>query len=1506
MIDKIQFRKSIGSFKTCGLGIKQLRKTRKKHKNQKKNIKNLKKTKKNSKNPEKQNKKNKISKNLKRVCILLGTAAILMCLTTALNSTCFTVANYYLDGTRMESYPTNGSPLDNHQYSETGQYVWKADNKTRNKRVKMINGNTAEKKVLTVVHWNQGPSFWNKKISELELLINDFRPDILTISEANIMIEMPEHELLVTGYRMIKPNTLNNLKYCRLAVLIREDLGIDVETIPEIMDEVSSTVWLKIRRKGKRNLILGSIYREHQLLRQDNNNDTKSENSQISRWNRILNQWTRASKMGDTHVIGDLNLDKMRWLDPPQHQKTMIESTKNAIETEGFFQLVKGATRSWIGQRDSMVDHSWTNNPGMVLETRNIPRGPSDHNVILSKIRMKGVERQNQEQIIRDWKKFDLNRFKTNLKKLPWDQFYQITELETANLWFENHYMEILNRECPLKTYQPNHKRKSWLSAETQTKFNQRDKLKETARLSQEQEDWSRYRTMKNICTREMRKDKLKFKTELYEKIGAEHNTKKLYKIVKQELGWGGTGPPQTLVINGDRITSPRELANKMQNFYTVKVKKLLETLPRIRGNPFSTLESALVRWGDCRVKRPIFETKPSSERDILNILRKMGNSTTFGHDFMDTKSLKLVAEIIAKPICHLANMSIGNGKFPTRWKTARIIPLYKGKGADKTNPAGYRPISLLPALAKITERVVQLQVQEFLETTKQLNNNHHAYRKNMNTTTTLLQLSEAIMKTTDKNWIATAITIDESAAFDCVSVNILLRKLQLYNIGPNTLKWFQEYLNGRRQHVTIGGKCSQNEEISRGVPQGSVLGPLLYTVFVNELPETIKEDDCDHYPKNEDDHLFGPNCEHCGEVPCYADDATYIVGTMNRTQSQIKIKNALQKISEFLTNNELIINQAKTTILESMTKQKRNKQTLPQPQLHITKPTGEIKTISPLENIRILGVNISQNLLYNNQLEGGDSSLLPEIRRRLGSLKFISRKIPTKSRLNLANGIIMSRIVYGIPLWGGTLPRNIRKIQTAMNRTARWISNLPRKTKTVELMQSCNWLTALELIQFHSLLSLWKIINKQSPFQLWNKLNIDDNMYIDLRMPRLMMSQLTFLWRSSQHWNNLPEDLRHNKSYLNFKKKLKLHLTSLRNSNVPPSPSTTPPNSPPSSPPQDPGYHSPNSPTTPTSPTRNFADPPVNDACDEISCPSIVTTILTETDAPEISGSPECDTPDETSDETLEISKDEKCCASPDCTSKASHTPILTDAEVPDVSWTPILAGAEVIEVSCTPILTDAEVPDVSCTPILAGAEVIEVSCTPILTEVCEVSCTPILSDAVVPEVSCSPILTENDALEETSDHLDHISKVSGSSARTEAVALDDISYHPAHISNASCYSTRIKASDEISYPAVPLTEMRCLLTQTEVASSDEIHDVSSVTEALDENLEMSPGYVTASNDENWDEVTWEEMPGARDVSHVETGDGDPDGTTSENMDRADLISYLMCNDFYVGKGEN
>ena len=207
-------------------------------------------------------------------------------------------------------------------------------------------------------------------------------------------------------------------------------------------------------------------------------------------------------------------------------------------------------------------------------------------------------------------------------------------------------------------------------------------------------------------------------------------------------------------------------------------------------------------------------------------------------------------------------------------------------------------------------------------------------------------------MTATDKSLMTTLITVDESAAFDCVSHPILIRKLRSYGFGPKTIKWFKQYLSGRRQYISIGDKSSPAVNVERGVPQGSVLGPLLYTLYINELPEATNRDDCTEETHKDTTTLFPANCPKCGQIPCYADDATLAIPSKDRQDAQIRMIETMDRVKMFLNSNELTVNKAKTNIVQCMISQKRARIGGEQPHMETVDSEGKYITIKAQEHI--------------------------------------------------------------------------------------------------------------------------------------------------------------------------------------------------------------------------------------------------------------------------------------------------------------------------------------------------------------------------------------------------------------------------------------------------------------------------------------------------------------------------------------------------------------------------
>ena len=203
--------------------------------------------------------------------------------------------------------------------------------------------------------------------------------------------------------------------------------------------------------------------------------------------------------------------------------------------------------------------------------------------------------------------------------------------------------------------------------------------------------------------------------------------------------------------------------------------------------DPVSYLREAITRWGQKANERELFNFRDISLSETVDLIKCFGNSSSFGDDEIDVVTLKVVAPYIYIPLNHIINLSQTGSCFVNKWCIGRLVPLFKGNKLDRNKTLSYRPISLLPLVAKITEWAAQIQILKFMESFQQLNYNNNAYRKYYNTTAAVMQILDALYEVAILNTIANIITVDESAAFDCISHKILNEKLGLYNLELNT-----------------------------------------------------------------------------------------------------------------------------------------------------------------------------------------------------------------------------------------------------------------------------------------------------------------------------------------------------------------------------------------------------------------------------------------------------------------------------------------------------------------------------------------------------------------------------------------------------------------------------------------------------------------------------------------------------------------------------------------------
>ena len=644
--------------------------------------------------------------------------------------------------------------------------IWQSS-KIQNRNVKMYNGNRSQGSNLDILHWNGGSRKWQNKRLEIECLLREKDPDLCYISEANLWTGLDSMDMDIPGYKLILPNTMTSLLHARLVLLVRND--VTAQLLVDNNDKEAAAIWVKVGSTRRKSLVVGGIYRQHQLLGQETELTRQQLlQQQERRWTRIVDRWRRLARNSDCVVVGDLNLDYLRWDSPESHLEGMVDELKNSIETAGFQQLVVNYTRTWRQQSDSLLDHVWTNCPVRTLKVWNVDRASSDHNIIGIKVALKDSKINVNNVVKRTWKDFKRNECIQEFKDTDWTDVLSEFDVNVANAILEEKICSIMNKFAPMRTIQIRKDYKCWLSDVTKVKMLERDAARNLARQSDLDNHWDRYRSLRNECTRLQSCDRKKSLRDTYEKIESEDDSARLFAVTRQLLGWEQSGPPSCLNENGKILRKQKEIADCQASYYADKISKIKSKLPQVTIDPLGILKKSFKKWRPAG-GMPTFILRSVTEREVGDMIASLKNSHAYGIDLIDSMTIKMAASTLVPVITHVINLSLCTATFPARWKLSRILPLLKSKDSDPTNPASYRPISQLPVLSKLTERTVQCQLMTYLENNNLLSAHHHAYREKHNTSTALIQIMDALATATDINCITATMNVDLTAAFDCV-----------------------------------------------------------------------------------------------------------------------------------------------------------------------------------------------------------------------------------------------------------------------------------------------------------------------------------------------------------------------------------------------------------------------------------------------------------------------------------------------------------------------------------------------------------------------------------------------------------------------------------------------------------------------------------------------------------------------------------------------------------------
>ena len=399
-------------------------------------------------------------------------------------------------------------------------------------------------------------------------------------------------------------------------------------------------------------------------------------------------------------------------------------------------------------------------------------------------------------------------------------------------------------------------------------------------------------------------------------------------------------------------------------------------------------------------------------------LLRKLKGKKSHGLDWICGFSLKLGSSIVRDELKLIINLSISSGKFCEEWKKAKILPVYKCKGS-RLEQSSYRPVSNLPETSKLVEMAIFEQVYEYFENNNLLHADHHGFMKNRSTITAIQQLRDYWLNNADKGKLSSAILLDLRAGFDVVNLKILQTKLKIYGFDENSLAWFKTYLEGRSQCVQIESKLSPLLGIPWGVPQGGQLSPLLFTIFIMELPEVIKDEESKDSEHEEEE--IKPDKEEAETTPMtviYADFNTPSCSANNLEALENKTQQIANRAVNWFTLSEMVISTEKTKIL-FMGSEKCRRSKIPSNYKTNIIVNEEQITLSTSE--KLLGLTINETLSWSSYLYGDETSsgLLRTLSKRVGLLAQLRKFMKPQKFISVFNGIFMSKMVDGIIAWG-------------------------------------------------------------------------------------------------------------------------------------------------------------------------------------------------------------------------------------------------------------------------------------------------------------------------------------------------------------------------------------------------------------------------------------------------------------------------------------------------------
>lgn len=792
-------------------------------------------------------------------------------------------------------------------------------------------------------------------------------------------------------------------------------------------------------------------------------------------------------------IMGDFNTCLLKMDSRSKKLENIIKSVNMTI-------LPLSPTHHDPNYSDSLLDLIMiSNSDHIATHGQYAAPGFSKHDLIYVSYKIKTPKIKPKLLLQRNFIKMNLEALSNDASKLDWDVLHQLPDVNKKITLFNDYINNLYNKHAPLRLVRMKHAPTPWLNDNIRKAMKFRDYLKRIYKTHPTEANLTQFKRARNRVNQLCRNAKRQY----FHKTVSECTQQNVWKTLRSF----GIGKARS------NATSSYDLNSLNKHFSTPP----LTMDPILKALTLSQISS-------CKISTDYaFNFTPVTIRQIKKILLSV-HTKAVGHDGIGRNLLMPIIDTILPPITHIINFSLSTSSFPSIWKKAYVLPTPK-----KTSPSlhtDFRPICILPFLSKILERVVHYQLSNYMNFHKLFNPFQSGFRPSHSTTSTLLKVTDDIRHAMDKRNLTLLTLIDFSNAFNCVDHDILVAVLGALNMSKAALNWFESYLCDREQRIRVDDVFSDWCPLLAGIPQGGVLSPLLFSIFINTATENIA---CNYHLYADDLQLY----RHFDK-----ENAVDAVRVMNHDLEEIRMWS--QKFG-------LIVNPNKTQVMVVGSREMLNKVNISSlPQISFNNIT-----IPYSHTVKNLGLYINQDLTWNRQVN--------EISRRVFStihaLKRFQIFLPFSTKLMLVNTLLVPIIDYADVCYPDITEELLNKLDRLLNLCIRYVFGLRKYDHVSQFRKQLKWLDIRSRRQHHILTLLFGILNNpSSPLYLKERFrflcsthnrdlrSVHNNL---LAIPAHSSTKYSnsFSVSAASYWNVLPLSLRNLSTVASFKSKLHSYL---------------------------------------------------------------------------------------------------------------------------------------------------------------------------------------------------------------------------------------------------------------------------------------------------------------------------------------------------------------------------